>query len=273
MGSGIAQSFLAAGHPVTLIEATSEAAERAGRAIVAGLEKRGVEVGTVALAVERLRWSASPPVDLEPALVVESVPEEMAIKQEVLATASRTFPGALIGTNTSGLSVTALSSSVCDPARFFGMHFFNPVPRSALIELVRGPQTSRATLDAAHAWTLALGKEATEVRDAPGFATSRLGIAIGMEAMRMVEESVASAEDIDRGMVLGYKFPIGPLELSDRVGLDVRLAIAVNLTEALGDRFAPPAILREKVAAGDLGVKSGRGFYSWADGHKSSLAP
>ena len=143
------------------------------------------------------------------------------------------------------------------------MHFFNPVPRSDLVELVTAEQTSRATVDTARDWIRRLGKQSIEVRDSPGFATSRLGIVVGLEAMRMVEEGVASAEDIDKGMVLGYKFPIGPLELTDLVGLDVRLAIAEHLSGELGARFEPPQLLRDKVAAGELGRKVGRGFFTW----------
>lgn len=270
MGSGIAQTFLTAGHQVTLVEKTVATGERARQAVVAGLKRHMNDSAEEIL--ERLRLSTSLPTDVEPALIVESVPENLAIKKEVLGAASQTYESALIGTNTSGLSVTQLSSSVRDPERFLGLHFFNPVPRSSLIELVRGDSTSAEALVTAHAWIAALGKQSIEVRDAPGFATSRLGIAVGLEAMRMLEEDVATAEDIDRGMVLGYKFPVGPLELSDIVGLDVRLAIADHLSEELGERFAAPAILREKVSKGELGAKSGQGFYAWADGRKIDSA-
>jgi 3-hydroxybutyryl-CoA dehydrogenase len=143
------------------------------------------------------------------------------------------------------------------------MHFFNPVPVSRLVELVRGPATSDATVDRVRGWVGAIGKSEIVVADVPGFATSRLGVAIGLEAIRMLEEGVASAEDIDRGMVLGYGFPVGPLRLTDIVGLDVRLEIAEYLAPSLGARFDPPALLRSMVAQGRLGRKSGRGFYEW----------
>jgi 3-hydroxybutyryl-CoA dehydrogenase len=143
------------------------------------------------------------------------------------------------------------------------MHFFNPVPRSLLVEIVTGPATAPPAVERAREWVHLLGKEEIVVRDSPGFATSRLGVAIGLEAIRMLEEGVASAEDIDRGMVLGYRFPMGPLRLTDLVGLDVRLAIAEHLERTLGARFAPPRLLRDKVAAGELGRKAGRGFFTW----------
>ena len=145
------------------------------------------------------------------------------------------------------------------------MHFFNPVPASQLVELVRGPETEEATLDAARAWVEQIGKQTIEVADSPGFASSRLGLAIGLEAIRMVEDGVASPADIDDAMVLGYRFPMGPLRLTDLVGLDVRLNVAEYLCETLGERFAPPQLLRDKVARGELGRKSGRGFFDWDD--------
>ena len=146
-----------------------------------------------------------------------------------------------------------------------GLHFFNPVPASTLIEVVLAKETSPALATAAKGWTEALGKTAVVVNDAPGFASSRLGVAIALEAMRMVEEGVASAEDIDAAMVLGYKHPTGPLKTTDIVGLDVRLGIAEYLHSTLGERFAPPQILRDKVARGELGRKTGKGFFDWAD--------
>jgi 3-hydroxybutyryl-CoA dehydrogenase len=137
------------------------------------------------------------------------------------------------------------------------------VPASRLIEIVVGTQTRQDVVEAAREWVARMGKQSIEVRDSPGFATSRLGLALGLEAIRMVETGVASADDVDRGMALGYRHPIGPLELTDRVGLDVRLAIAQHLESELGPRFAPPALLRELVSAGHLGRKSGRGFFHW----------
>ncbi|WP_258546414.1 3-hydroxyacyl-CoA dehydrogenase family protein, partial [Microbacterium sp. H6] len=149
------------------------------------------------------------------------------------------------------------------PSRLLGMHFFNPVPASTLVEIVHGASTAPALVDAARGWVAAIGKTPIVVADAPGFASSRLGVAIGLEAIRMLEEGVASAEDIDAAMTLGYKHPVGPLRLTDIVGLDVRLGIAEYLSAQLGERFEPPALLRRLVAEGHLGRKSGRGFYEW----------
>jgi 3-hydroxybutyryl-CoA dehydrogenase len=205
------------------------------------------------------------PADEAPSLVIEAVPEDPDLKAAILADAERTYPDvAVLATNTSSLSIDGLAKSLERPERFCGMHFFNPVPRSELVEVVVGTATTAGTVDRARQWVDRLGKQSIEVRDAPGFATSRLGVCIGLEAIRMVEEGVTSVEDIDRGMVLGYKFPIGPLELTDLVGLDVRLAIADHLTATLGERFAPPQLLRDKVAAGELGKKAGQGFYDWS---------
>jgi 3-hydroxybutyryl-CoA dehydrogenase len=169
----------------------------------------------------------------------------------------------LIASNTSSLSITRISAGMNHPQRFLGMHFFNPVPLMALLEVVVGEQTGAANCDLAVELSKRLGKEPIVVQDAPGFASSRLGVCIGLEAMRMVEDGVASAADIDKAMELGYRHPMGPLRLTDLVGLDVRLGIAEYLCEKLGDRFAPPQILRDMVAEGKLGKKSGEGFYKW----------
>ncbi|NUP73143.1 MAG: 3-hydroxyacyl-CoA dehydrogenase family protein, partial [Sinomonas sp.] len=197
-------------------------------------------------------------------LVVEAVPEDPELKTAALAAVERELsPHAFLATNTSSLSVSKLAESLRRPEQFLGLHFFNPVPASSLIEVVIAEKTSEATAAAARQWVHALGKTAVVVRDAPGFASSRLGVAIALEAMRMVEEGVASPEDIDNAMVLGYKHPVGPLRTTDIVGLDVRLGIAEYLHSTLGERFAPPQILRDKVAKGELGRKAGRGFYDW----------
>jgi 3-hydroxybutyryl-CoA dehydrogenase len=197
-------------------------------------------------------------------LVVEAVPEDPTLKSTALANIeAHLAPHAYVATNTSSLSVSDLAASLTRPENFLGLHFFNPVPASSLIEVVIAEKTSEETAGAARRWVHALGKTAVVVRDAPGFASSRLGVAIALEAMRMLEEGVASPEDIDNAMVLGYKHPVGPLKTTDIVGLDVRLGIAEYLHQTLGDRFAPPQILRDKVAAGELGRKCGKGFYDW----------
>jgi 3-hydroxybutyryl-CoA dehydrogenase len=259
MGAGIAQILLQAGTRVWLSEVTDEAAS-AGRArVTAGLERAGE-----AAASERLTTVTGLPDRCDVDLAVEAVPEDESLKRHVLASVEQAIRGdTLLATNTSSLSIEALAGALADPGRFLGMHFFNPVPRSTLVEIVTGPAVRPETLDAARAWVAVLGKEAIVVRDSPGFATSRLGLIVGLEAIRMVEEGVASAEDIDRGMELGYRFPMGPLRLTDLVGLDVRLAIAEHLEATLGDRFSPPQLLRDKVANGELGKKSGKGFFEW----------
>ena len=274
MGAGIAQVMAEAGYGVRLVEA-DEAAAGAARARLAHAAERAASSGEAAGAAAAPGAIASIEVvagipelgDCAADLVVEAVPEDESLKRRVLAAAERRLPaGAVVASNTSSLSIAALASALERPERFLGMHFFNPVPRSALVELVTGPVTSEATVESARRWVRELGKEEIVVRDAPGFATSRLGVAAGLEAVRMLEEGVASAEDIDRGMVLGYRHPMGPLRLTDLVGLDVRLAIAEHLERTLGPRFAPPQLLRHKVAAGELGKKAGRGFFDWSAG-------
>jgi 3-hydroxybutyryl-CoA dehydrogenase len=171
------------------------------------------------------------------------------------------------------MSIAQLASAVDDPSRFVGTHFFNPVPKSELVEIVTATTTSEHTIDVAHSIVRALGKEFIQVRDTPGFATGRLGVTLGIEAIRMVEEGVALAQDIDKGMHLGYRLPMGPLELTDLVGFDVRLSVAQYLADSLGPRFEPPQLLRDKVARGELGSKAGHGFYVWENGRKIALAP
>ncbi|CBG75717.1 putative 3-hydroxyacyl-CoA dehydrogenase [Streptomyces scabiei 87.22] len=260
MGAGIAQSFAAAGSAVVIVEQDADATDAALARIAAGLRRAGAEE-----AVPRVTAVASVtelPRDAD--LVVEAVPENAALKARLLAAAERSVgEGCVLASNTSSLSVTDLAAALRHPGRFLGMHFFNPVPVSALIELVTAPDTTGDTLESAVRWTRALGKQEVVVGDSPGFASSRLGLALGLEAIRMVEEGIATPDAIDTAMSLGYKHPTGPLRLTDLVGLDVRLAIAEHLHATLGERFAPPRLLREKVARGELGRKSGLGFYAW----------
>ncbi len=265
MGAGIAQVLLEAGCEVVVVEADPASAGRARARITQGLcRRKDVSPDDVEDRIGRLRTVAGFDAALDVELVVEAIPEIPDAKRDLLSAAEKVVsPAALLASNTSSLSITDLALALERPERFLGMHFFNPVPLSALVELVVGEATAPGAVDDARRWVALLGKESIEVRDSPGFATSRLGVALGLEAIRMLEDGVATAADIDQGMVLGYRHPMGPLRLTDLVGLDVRLAIAEHLAATLGPRFDPPALLREKVAAGDLGKKTGHGFYDW----------
>ncbi|MGY3564492.1 3-hydroxyacyl-CoA dehydrogenase family protein [Sinomonas sp. RB5] len=267
MGAGIAHAFLMGGADVVVVERDEQSAQGARERVEASVAK-SIERGAAEGNLDEILESFTASVDYADfggrALVVEAVPEDPALKTQALtAVEAELAPGAFLATNTSSLSVSKLAESLARPERFLGLHFFNPVPASTLIEVVIAEKTSAETEAAARAWVAGLAKTAVVVKDAPGFASSRLGVAIALEAMRMVEEGVASAEDIDNAMVLGYKHPTGPLKTTDIVGLDVRLGIAEYLHQTLGDRFAPPQILRDKVAAGELGRKTGKGFYDW----------
>jgi 3-hydroxybutyryl-CoA dehydrogenase len=264
MGVGVAYVFAAAGCEVVLVEPESAQAERARDTIARqarkGEEKGRAEAGTVIGNVRLVAAIAELPPELD--LIVEAVPERAELKATVLTEAESRAP-AMLASNTSGLSIDELAGSLRRPETFLGMHFFNPVWSMPLLELVRGSATSEETVGGALAAAELIGKEAIVVRDAPGFASSRLGIALGLEAIRMLEDGVASAADIDRAMELGYRHPMGPLRLTDLVGLDVRLDIARHLARSYGPRFEPPRLLVDKVAAGELGKKAGRGFYDW----------
>jgi 3-hydroxybutyryl-CoA dehydrogenase len=270
MGAGIVHSLVTSGATVFLGERDELAASRARERVLSSLARHDTSLNLAHAPVHvTVGLPACGHMGGEPDLVLETVPEHIVLKQDIIAGAEATYPDVVIATNTSSMSIDRMAETLDEPGRLVGMHFFNPVPASRLIEIVVGARTSATSVAAAHEWSKFLGKEAIEVRDSPGFATSRLGLAIGLEAIRMVEENVASVADIDRGMTLGYKLPIGPLELTDRVGLDVRLAIAEHLNETLGGRFCPPELLRQMVAEGHLGRKSGRGFYRWtAEGKK-----
>jgi 3-hydroxybutyryl-CoA dehydrogenase len=260
MGAGIAHAFLVSGTHVTVIESDDSAAAAARGRVDSSLAKareRGIE------ATGSLTVDTDPAALSGAALVIGAVPELPALKREVLAMIEREVPDADVATNTSALSIDDLGSTLERPERFVGLHFFNPVPSSDLVEVVVGASTDPELVRRAETWVAALGKSAITVKDSPGFASSRLGVAIALEAMRMLEEGVASAADIDTAMTLGYRHPGGPLRTTDIVGLDVRLAIAEHLERELGPRFVPPQVLREKVAAGELGRKTGKGFYEW----------
>ncbi|MUK01822.1 3-hydroxybutyryl-CoA dehydrogenase [Vibrio cholerae] len=277
MGAGIAHAFCLAGSGVVIVERDDAAAD-AGLARITQALGRSVERGTTTDTLVDLSGRVSVSTDYASfascGLVVEAVPEDLSLKRQALRAVEDVLDDdAWLATNTSSLSVDALAGALQRPERFCGLHFFNPVPASALIEVVLGAQTSSGLETAARTWVAALGKTPVVVRDTPGFASSRLGVALALEAMRMLEEGVATAEDIDAAMVLGYRHPVGPLRTTDIVGLDVRLGIAEYLESTLGARFTPPTILREKVADGELGRKSGRGFFAWDDTPPPPAAP
>jgi 3-hydroxybutyryl-CoA dehydrogenase len=267
MGAGIAYAFGTAGWATTVVEPDRGRAEGL-RTLLTDRARTGVERGRLtaeaATALEDLLALVSRVDELDDGLdlVVETVPERLELKREVLDAAERRAP-ALLATNTSALSIDDLAAGLRRPEAFCGMHFFNPVWAIHLVEIVRGAATGDTALDAARAAAAAIGKESIVVRNVPGFATSRLDNIAAFEAMRMLEEGVADAADIDRAAVVAYGHPVGPLRLSDVVGLDVRLDIARHLSAVYGERYAPPAILEALVARGDLGRKTGRGFFDW----------
>jgi len=266
MGAGIAHSFLVAGSSVVVVERDPETAQQARQRVLdslAAAHERGKLTAPPEEYAARLVTSHDAGALAGCELVVEAVPEDPALKAQVLTAAETVAPDAVLATNTSSLSIDGIAAHLARPERFLGLHFFNPVPASALVEVVVGSRTDDGLVARAQGWVEALGKTAITVTDAPGFASSRLGVAIALEAMRMLEEGVASAEDIDTAMTLGYRHPVGPLRTTDLVGLDVRLAIAEHLARELGPRFEPPQVLRDLVAAGRLGRKTGSGFYDW----------
>ncbi|KXP05347.1 3-hydroxyacyl-CoA dehydrogenase family protein [Tsukamurella tyrosinosolvens] len=268
MGAGIAQVFATLGATVVLAESGDREAAR--ERVINGLQRAAErdklggrtpdEVAarlTVVADIEDLPTAAD--------VVIEAVPEVVDLKLDVLHRVEGTVgPQCVIASNTSSLSIAVLAAALDAPHRLVGMHFFNPVPASTLVEIIRTPDTDDAVVDRVRGWVELLGKQEVLVNDSPGFATSRLGVCLGLEAIRMLEEGVADAESIDRAMELGYRHPMGPLRSTDLVGLDVRLAIAEHLASTLGERFAPPQLLRDKVANGELGRKTGRGFHTWS---------
>lgn len=273
MGHGIAQVAALAGHTVVLADASLELALQGIEHVRENLDG-GVARGKVTReardgVLDRIRaGDGLADAARDSSIVIEAVPERMTLKRDVFTALDAVAPAdALLATNTSSLSITDIQAETAHPERVIGLHFFNPVHINALVEVVRGRHTSDATVSTALEFVRGISKESVLVNDSPGFATLRLGVLLGLEAMRMVEEGVASAEDIDRAMVLGYRHPMGPLRLTDLVGLDIRLAIAEYLFGKLGaEHFRPPQILRDMVAQGRLGRKSGHGFYDWSEG-------
>jgi 3-hydroxybutyryl-CoA dehydrogenase len=265
MGRGIAQLLAQHGHEVLVADADADrtAAALAGveASLARAVERGRLDASTADAARARLAADDGGAVEI----AIEAVPEDLDLKRRLAAQLdARLGPDAILATNTSSLSIDAISDGLPGAARVVGMHFFNPPVAMPLVEIVRGTATTDDVVERVRDLAEALGKEPIVVRDSPGFATSRLGVLLGLEAARMLEEGVASATDIDRALELGYGHPMGPLRLGDLVGLDVRLAIAEHLARELGPRFEPPQLLRDLVAAGHLGRKTGRGFHRYA---------
>ncbi len=269
MGHGIAHVCALAGYQVVLQDPIEGAAqkglEKIKKNLDVGVEKKKVEPAARDAALARITATASLSDVAKCQLVIEAAPEKMELKKQIFGELSKLCaPDAVLATNTSSLSVTEIAAAATNPGRVVGMHFFNPVHLMKLLEVVRAFQTSDDTLAASRAFAEKIGKTLVVVKDSPGFASTRLGLAVGLEAIRMVEEGVASPQDIDTAMELGYGYPMGPLKLGDLVGLDVRLAISEYLFAELGNpAFRPPQLLKKMVRAGKLGKKSGEGFYKY----------
>ncbi|MFK7927623.1 MAG: 3-hydroxyacyl-CoA dehydrogenase family protein [Myxococcota bacterium] len=275
MGHGIAQVCAMAGYTVRLTDNDPAGLERGLEKVAQNLDK-GVARGKV---TEEVRASALAHLSGAPSiealsdgadLVIEAVPEILELKRSLFGRVAAVAPATcILGTNTSSLSIAGIAQGLPHPERVIGTHFFNPVHIMALLEVIVAKGTSDATLASIKDFGERIGKQVITVQDVPGFATSRLGVALGMEAIRMVESGVASAEDIDKAMVLGYRHPVGPLKLTDMVGLDVRMHIGEYLAKELDNpAFKPPALMRKMVAEGHLGRKCGQGFYTWDSGSK-----
>lgn len=278
MGHGIAQVSAMAGHDVILrdieMDLVEDGIEGIENNLQGGVDRDKITEAEMRETLDRIEGTTDLEAAVEDAdLVVEAVPEDMDLKKDVLTDVeAATGDGTVIGSNTSSLSVTEMASVLDHPERVVGLHFFNPPHLMDLVEIVIAEQTDERTESFAIEYVRGLDKEDIVVRDTAGFASSRLGLIQGLEAIRMVESGVASPEDIDEAMKIGYGHPMGPVELGDHVGLDVRLDIAEHLREELGERFKPPQLLKRKVRAGKLGRKTGEGFYVWEDGERVGTA-
>ena len=276
MGTGIAHGFAASGFAVTLVDPDAAALERAvghiGKIFADGVRLGKMSDGEAGTARARLTTRpdlARALADQPAALLVETATENMAIKVAIVREADRLLPAeAVIASNTSALSLTEIAAATQRADRVLGMHFFNPVHKMKLLELVRGLATSDATIARARAWGDALGKTTILVNEAPGLTTSRMSAMMGNEAMYMLMEGVGSAEDIDTALRVGFNHPMGPLELGDLTGWDTRLAVLKYLHATLGEKFRPCPLIQKMVNAGRLGRKSGKGVYDYADGQR-----
>jgi 3-hydroxybutyryl-CoA dehydrogenase len=270
MGIGIAHRFVANGATVSVVDVdldtAQSAVERVAGTLATATERGKLTPNEAGAAIDNLHAAGSvEELEHDLDLIIEAVLEDVSLKQSILAEAEKRTP-LVLASNTSSISIDDLAGGLSHSDRFAGMHFFNPVWAMHLVEVIRGSNTSSVTLDRVASMVAFLGMEQALINDAPGFATSRLGVLVGIEAIRMVEEGVAQPADIDRAMSLGYRHPMGPLMLGDLVGLDVRLKIASHLASVYGSRFEPPELLISMVASGKLGKKSGVGFYDWTSG-------
>lgn len=272
MGTGIAHAFALAGREVMLVDSSAEALEKATSGIASIIEG-GIKLGKMDRAVglaalERVRPHAQLDGTIAAAdLLIETATEKLEVKQAIVRRADELLgPSAVIATNTSALSISEIASVVCRPANVVGMHFFNPVHKMKLVEIIRGVETSVATLAKARDWAEAIGKTSVLVNEAPGFTTSRVSAMLGNEAMYMLAEGVASAEDIDTSIRLAFNHPMGPLELGDLTGWDTRLQVLHYLHQTLGEKFRPCPLLIKMVKSGRHGRKAGRGVYDYDAG-------
>ena len=267
MGAGIAEVLSKASIVTRLYdindEAVSAGLERVGTSLAKAVAREKITNDARTAILNNIKGSTQLSDCADVDLVIEAAPEKIELKQKIFKTLSEHNERAILASNTSSLSIAGIAKDTSNPQRVIGLHFFNPVPIMPLLEIVRAEDTSDEVVESCRELADEINKSPIVVKDSPGFASSRLGLVLGLEAIRMLEAKVASAEDIDRAMELGYRHPMGPLKLTDLVGLDVRLAIAEHLAREIGPQFQVPQLLRDMVDAGHLGKKTGEGFYRW----------